>query len=69
MSKRVTITLSDEEHAELIHLSELFGHPPATVAGDMLSQAMHDHLCGCGGGSETMERIQYLMAVPPIGTA
>jgi len=69
MSKRITITLNEEEHANLIQLAELFGHPPATVAGDMLAQTMHDHLCGCGGVEDNIDQIQYLMTVPPMGRA
>ena len=42
MSKRVTITLHDEHYDLLSRLSKYYGHPPATLAGDMLVQAMFD---------------------------
>lgn len=42
MTRRVTITL-DQEHFDLLkQLAEYYGHPPATLAGDMLVQTMFD---------------------------
>lgn len=69
MSRRVTITLHEDDFALLLKLSQQFGHPPATVAGDMLVQSMFDYQDACDGMSDRMAQIQYLLQTPAAGTA
>jgi len=75
MSKRISITLSDDEYAALVRLASHCELPVSTLAGDMLANTVSAtihllHLVGqAAADPEQFARAHYLMASEPAGTA
>ena len=75
MSKRISITLSDDEYAALVRLAAHCELPVSTLAGDMLANTVHAtvnllNLVGqIADDAEQYARAHYLMASDPVGRA
>jgi methylglyoxal synthase len=74
MSKRITITLSDDDYSELVRLASFYELPVATFAGDALAGTVHATVRLLDLASELAENAEKyarasLMASDPIGTA
>jgi len=76
MSKRITLTLTDDEYERLLVLTAGSGMRISTVAVEMLVNSVDaafnllEIVQGRPvGDNEALARAQHLMVVPPIGTA
>lgn len=67
MSRRITLTLSEDEYELLQSAAKYYQHPVATVAGDMLAQHLNDWE-DCMEGEAAMQ-VALLMNCPPAGNA
>jgi len=76
MSKRITLTLSDEEYTRLVRLTAGCEMPLATVAAEMLVNSVDaafnllDMVYGHPvDDSEQFSNVHYLMGTDPLGNA
>lgn len=75
MSKRISITLSDDEYTALVRLASYYELPVATFAGDALANTVHatvnllNLVSQIAEGTEQYARAHYLMASDPVGRA
>ena len=75
MSKRISITLSDDEYAALVRLAEHCELPVSTLAGEMLANTVHatinllNLVSQIADDPKQYARAHYLMASDPVGSA
>ena len=67
MTKRISLTLTDEEYSLLVQAAEYYEQPIASLAGDMLVQHLHDWDSCMECEAELRARI--LMTCAPAGNA